>query len=123
MEVFNEYLSSIHNVEQRARVEKILHWVSGRFPTMEPRVAWNQPMFIDHGTFIIGFSVSKQHVAIAPEKAGMEHFTAEIEKSGYGQSTHLFRIKWSDTIDYSLLERIIAYNREDKSDYSAFWRK
>jgi hypothetical protein len=35
---------------------------------------WNQPMFTDHSTFIIGFCVLK----IAQELAGMELFNREV---------------------------------------------
>lgn len=123
METFKEYLLSITDLEQRARMEKILNWVSEKFPILEPRVAWNQPMFTDHGTFIIGFSVSKQHIAISPEKVSIDHFSAAIKEVGYGHSSNLFRIKWSEPIHFSLLEQIIAFNMEDKSGCSTFWRK
>lgn len=123
MEVFKEYLSSIAILEQRTRMEEILNWISENFPALEPRVAWNQPMFTDHGTFIIGFSVSKQHIAISPEKVGIDQFSTAITEAGYGHSSNLFRIKWNEPIHFSLLEKMIAFNREDKSDCSTFWRK
>lgn len=123
MEIFKEYLWSIADLNQRTRIEEILNWVSEKFPVLEPRVAWNQPMFTDHDTFIIGFSVSKQHIAISPEKVSIDHFSATIKKSGYGHSSNLFRIKWSEPIPFSLLEKMIAFNIEDKSDCTTFWRK
>lgn len=51
--IFEEYLSGITDMEQLARMAEILKWVSDQFPDLEPRYAWNQPMFTDHGTFII----------------------------------------------------------------------
>ncbi|MCQ4950818.1 hypothetical protein NE646_14380, partial [Bittarella massiliensis] len=42
------------------------------FPDLTPKIAWNQPMFTDHGTFIIGFSAAKAHLAVAPERAGIQ---------------------------------------------------
>lgn len=123
MEIFKEYLLSIADLEQRARMEEILNWVSEKFPILEPRVAWNQPMFTDHGTFIIGFSMSKQHISISPEKFGIDHFSVAIKEAGYGHSSNLFRIKWSEPIHFSLLEKMIALNMEDKSECSTFWRK
>lgn len=122
MKIFEEYLSGITDMEKRARMVEILKWVSGHFPELEPRVAWNQPMFTDHGTFIIGFSMSKQHIAVSPEKAGIDHFLAEIENVGYGHGTNLFRIKWGDYINYTLLEKVIKFNREEKSNCTSFWR-
>lgn len=123
MVIFSEYLGSILNVEQRTRMEEILIWIPEKFPTLAPRVAWNQPMFTDHGTFIIGFSISKQHIAVSPEKFVIDHFSAAITEAGYLRSSNLFRIKWSDPVHFSLLEKIIAFNIEDKSEYSTFWRK
>lgn len=52
-------------------------------PNLIPKIAWNQPMFTDHDTFIIGFSVAKHHLAVAPEKAGIIHFSDEIVQAGY----------------------------------------
>lgn len=123
MDIFKEYLGGITHLEERARMEEILNWVSEKFSVLEPRVAWNQPMFTDHGTFIIGFSVSKQHVAVSPEKVSIDHFSAAIKEAGYGHSSNLFRIKWSQPIPFLLLEKMIAFNIEDKSDCSTFWRK
>ena len=123
MDVFSDYLLKINNPEHRARTEEVLEWVSATFKELEPRVAWNQPMFTDHGTFIIGFRSSSKHLSVSAEPEGMEHFTEEIAKSGYEQTKMLFRIKWSEGVDYSLLHRIITFNRSAKSDCKTFWRK
>lgn len=106
MEIFKEYLWGIANLEQRARMEEILNWVLNKFPVLEPRVAWNQPMFTDHGIFIMEFSVSKQHIAVSPEKVSIDLFSAAIKEAGYGHSSNLFRIKWNSPIPFSLLEKI-----------------
>ncbi len=123
MEVFNEYLEKIDDPKHRERTLEVLEWVSKEFPNLKPRIAWNQPMFTDHGTFIIGFSVASSHLAVSPERAGMIRYSEQITQSGYSQGKMLFRIKWGDTIDYSLLERIINYNITDKADIKTFWRK
>jgi hypothetical protein len=123
MEEFAEYLARIDDLQHRDRMEEVLNWVHETFPTLLPRIAWNQPMFTDHGTFIIGFSVSKLHLAVAPEGITINHFAGEIVKSGYDHTKQLMRIKWKDPVDYSLLERIIVFNRIEKADYSTFWRK
>ena len=67
MSIFEDYLLCIENPDYRAILRKILQWVKETFPTLEPRVAWNQPMYTDHGTFIIGFSFAKRHFTVAPE--------------------------------------------------------
>ena len=123
MEEFKEFLARMDNLEYRARTEEVLSWVATKFPTLKAKIAWNQPMFTDHETFIIGFSVAKQHMAIAPEKAGILQFSDEIVEAGYDHTKELIRIKWSQPLDFSLLERIIAFNITDKADCSTFWRK
>lgn len=123
MKIFADYLKHIDHPQHRLRTKEVLEWVEHTFPDLTPRVAWNQPMFTDHGTFIIGFSVSKLHVAVSPELAGMVQFTGEIEKAGYGQSKMLFRIKWDEPVNYPLLERIIRFNRREKAECKSFWRK
>lgn len=123
MEIFADYLAQIDNPQHRARAEEIFAWITSKFPRLVPKIAWNQPMFTDHGTFIIGFSVSKQHLAVSPEAEGIIHFADEFKKTGYGYSTMLFRIKWDYPIDFALLEKIIEYNILEKADYLTFWRK
>ncbi len=123
MDAFKEYLAAIDNEEHRARLHEVLLWVKNSFPNLSTRLAWNQPMFTDHGTFIIGFSVSKDHFSISPEGKGIEVFSEAIKESGYSHGSKLFRIKWNEPVDYGLLERIIRYNIEDKDDCQTFWRK
>ena len=123
MDTFREYLERIENFEHRARMEEVLNWVLERFPMLIPKIAWNQPMFTDHGTFIIGFSVSKHHVAVAPENIVIKRFSEEIAEAGYEHTKELIRIPFDGPVDYSLLEKLIEFNIGDKADCSTFWRK
>lgn len=86
-EVFEKYLSRIENETHRVRMREVLEWTKTRFPGLEPKIAWNQPVFTDHGTFIIGFSAAKQHFSVAPEPAAIRKFSREIQASGYSQGT------------------------------------
>jgi uncharacterized protein len=123
MEVFAEFLAKIDNPEHRERTEEVLTWVAKQFPNLAPEIKWNQPMFTDHGTYIIGFSVAKHHLAVAPEGVGINHFAEEIVKAGYDHTKELVRMKWSSPVDYTLLEKMIEFNIWDKADCSTFWRK
>ena len=123
MEDFLEFIEHINNGQQRARTQEVLEWVKSQFPNLEARIAWNQPMFTVHGTFIIGFSVSSKHLAVSPERAGMVRFTNEITKAGYSQSKMLFRIRWEEPVNYILLDQIIRFNCIDKAECKTFWRK
>lgn len=77
-------------------------------------------MFTDHGTFIIGFSVSKKHLAVAPEKVTIAHVEDDIVKAGYDYTEQLIRIPWNGPVDYTLLEKMIEFNILDKADCSTF---
>ncbi|SFD76514.1 hypothetical protein SAMN05216378_1332 [Paenibacillus catalpae] len=123
MEVFTEFLAGIDHPDHRERTEEVLTWVANKFPQLVPKIGWNQPMFTDHDTYIIGFSVAKQHLAIAPERAGMIRFEEDIKKAGYDQTNLLLRIRWDKQVDYDLLEKMIEFNRMDKADCTTFWRK
>lgn len=123
MEAFEPFLQKIDNPEHRARVEEVLSWVMAAFAQLETRIAWNQPMFTDHGTFIFALSVAKAHMALSPEGAGMSRFFDELAQAGYQPTSMLFRIKWGQPVDYELLRRIIQWNIEDKKECATFWRK
>lgn len=119
---FSAYLSSIIDLQQRNIIFDLLQWIAQNFPHLTPVIAWNQPMFTDHGTYIIGFSVAKKHFSVAPEKETISKFAREIEQAGYDQTAMLFRIKWGQPINLVLLEEIIRYNIKDKEKCSSFWR-
>lgn len=123
MHVFEEYVNNIDNPSLKQRTKEILECIEDTFPQLEARIAWNQPMFTDHGTFIIGFSVAKHHISVAPEGKGIDHSSADIVQAGYDHGKKMFRIKESLPIDYPLLKKMIEFNIEDKAECSTFWRK
>ncbi len=123
METIQDFLELIPSLDERERTKEILDWVQTTYPQLESRIAWKQPMFTDHGTFIIGFSVAKHHVAIAPEDKAMEVFREKLVEAGYNPTLKMFRIKWDSDVDYDLLAEIIEYNINDKKDCHTFWRK
>ena len=123
MDTLDDYLAQLTAPEQRARMAEVLAWAAERFPELVPRIAWNQPMLTHHGTFIMGFSASKKQMAVAPERAGIERFSAEISRAGFEHTRELIRMPWNRPVDYALLERMIAYNMLQKADCATFWRK
>ena len=86
MDVFADFLNQIADPAQRARTQEVLSWTARTYPQLERKIAWKQPMFTDHGTFIIGFSVAKHHLAVAPERAGIVHFSGQIMQAGYDKN-------------------------------------
>lgn len=123
MEVFAEFLAGIDDPFHQERTEEVLTWIKDKYPNLGTEIKWSQPMFTDHGTFIIGLSVSKKHLAVAPESITITHVEDDIKKAGYGYTKELIRIPWSGSVEYSLLERMIEFNIRDKANCTTFWRK
>lgn len=59
---------------------------------------------------------------VGPEKEAYQKFYNDISKS-YSIGKKLFRINWTDKIDYDLLKNIIKFTIEDKKDCKTFWSK
>lgn len=123
METFGEYLAGIDSPDRRERTEEILTWITNKFPDLKPQIKWSTPMFSDHGTFIIGFSTAKHHISVSPEQVGIAHFADDIAQAGYSATKGLFRIRWNEPVNYELIEKMIAFNIQDKASYTNFWRK
>lgn len=117
------YIESIQVPEQKVRMVEVFQWVKEVFPNLEAVIKWNQPMFMDHGTFIIGFSKAKNHMSFTLEEAVMKIFLEDIEKSGYEHTKLLAKIKWTDEVDFDLLKKMIEFNIADKATCTTFFRK
>lgn len=120
---FRNYLEAIEDEKIKNRMEEILNHIGDKYPFLTKEIKWNQPMFINNGTFIIAFSIAKGHIAVAPEKVTLDKFEDKIKKAGYSFSSMLYRIKWDEKVDYDLLDLMIEYNIEKKKDFKYFWRK
>jgi uncharacterized protein len=123
MEVFTNFLAGMDNSVNRGKTEEVLSWIKNKYTNLNAEIRWNQPMFTDHGTFIMGFSVSKKHLAVAPESVTIIHFEDDIMKAGYDHTKELIRIPWNHPVNYQLLAKMIEFNILDKTDCFTFWRK
>lgn len=123
MDIFNEFLLKIDNADHHHRTEEVLSWVMEKYPQLVPRLAWNQPMFTHHGTFIVAFSLAKQHLAVSIEQAGIAHFAKEFENEGLLYTSMIVRFPWNKPVNYELIAKMIEFNLEDKKDCQTFWRK
>ena len=118
----DEYLETIPNDDNRARMVDVLVWVGLTYPELELRIAWNQPMFTHHGTYIIGFSAASKHMTMAPERATMIRFEQVMRKRGTDFGTMLARQPWTKSFDYELLDAFIQHQLAEKQDITSFWR-
>lgn len=92
------------------------------YPELELRIAWNQPMFTHHGTYIIGFSAASKHMATVPERATMIRFEPVMRERGTDFSKMFARQPWSKPFDYKLLDAFIRHQLAEKQDVTSFWR-
>lgn len=123
METIAEYLATIDNENHRQRMAEVFDWITKTYPKLAPRIGWNQPMFTDHGTFIIAMSYAKKHMAVKPEWAGLQPFLEEFDAKGLSHSMMIVRFPWDKPVDYDLLGRMIEFNIRDKEHVTTFWRK
>lgn len=122
MAFYDDYLAKIENPDHRQKMAKVLRWVEERYPNLVGKIAWNQPMFTDHGTFIIGFSVAQKHFAFAGEDEIIAVFGPEFDRLGLFYGKKLVRVSFDQEVPYDLLAKVIEYNIADKQDCQTFWR-
>ncbi len=123
MEAFDEWMDRIADPGRRARMDEIRDFLASRFPSLKIEIKWNQPMYTDHGTFIVSFAASKGHLSVAPERACLDRFEAEIARAGFSRTKEYWQIPWKSPVDWTLLEKMIEFNIADKAACGTFWRK
>lgn len=121
--LLEEYLNTVKDPEHKKRMTEVFEWVEENYPVLEGVIKWKQAMFTDHGTFIIGFSETKNHMSFTPEEAVIQLFSEEIVKSGYEHTKGIVKIKWTDEIDFALLKKMIEFNLREKAECTTFFRK
>ena len=117
----DEFLATIPSADNRERMVDVLVWVGLTYPELKLRIAWNQPMFTHHGTYIIGFSAASTHMAIAPKRATMIRFESVMRERGTDFGTMLARQPWDKPFDYELLDAFIQHQLAEKHDSTSFW--
>lgn len=122
IKTLDEYLETIPNNDNRARMVDVLVWVGLTYPELKLRIAWNQPMFTHHGTYIIGFSAASKHMAMAPERATMIRFEQVMRERGTDFGKMFARQPWDTPFDYELLDAFIQHQLAEKQDITSFWR-
>lgn len=121
MNQIDEYLANISEENQRAKLSELLKWVTKTFPNLELQIKWKQPIFTDHDTYIIGFSVAKKHLTVGLETRNLQHVAPLLEQNGIKHGTNTFKIVFTDKIPYDLLNQIIEYVIDDKKEITTFW--
>ena len=118
IKTLDEYLVTIPDDDNQARMVDVLVWVGLTYPALELRIAWNQPMFTHHGTYIVGFSAASKHMATAPERATMIRFEPIMRERGTDFGTML--ACQPRRFAYELPDALITHQLHDKHDCSPF---
>ncbi|WP_429970269.1 iron chaperone [Fructilactobacillus sp. Tb1] len=122
MKTFSEYLTGIDNPEHREKFKQVINWVKTNYPNLEFVMKYNQPMFLDHNSYITSFNAAKNHYTIGLEgQEIVKHFIPEIEAVGlkYGHKT--IQIPYNTDIPSSLFKHIIDFKIDQKKDMTSFW--
>ena len=117
----DEYLATIPNDDNRARMVEVLNWVAKHYPELELRIAWNQPTFTHHGTYIIAFSAASKHMAMAPEFATMIRFEPVMRERSTDFDIIFARQPWTKPFDCELLDVFVQHQLEEKQNITSFW--
>ena len=117
------YIQSIQNDMQKERMIQLIEWILKQYPMLELVYKWRGPMFIHHNTFILGLSVAKHHIALAPDTETMIAFKARIKAVGYDQSMMFIKIKNEQPLHFDLIQSVIDTNILEKQHTQTFWRK
>lgn len=122
IKTLDEFLATIPDDDNRERMVDVVVWVGFTYPELELRIAWNQAMFIHHGTYIIGFSAASKHMAVAPERATMIRFEPVMRERGTDFGKKVAHQPWDKPFDYELLDAFIQHQLAEKQDVTSFWR-
>ena len=101
---------------------EVLDWVAEHYPELELRIAWNQPIFTHHGTYIIGFSTASKHMAMAPGRATVIRFESVMRERGTDFGTMLACQPWTKPFGYEPLDAFIRHQLSDKRHVTSFRR-
>lgn len=122
MKTLPEYLKEISNPEHQQKFTKVLDWVKTKYPNLKFVMKYNQPMFLDHNSYITGFSAAKNHYSIGLEgQEIVKHFIPELDVLGlkYGHKT--IQIPYDIDIPTNLFTKIIDFKIEQKKEIKTFW--
>ncbi|NTK25976.1 DUF1801 domain-containing protein [Enterococcus faecium] len=122
MEKFQPIINQIKEKEHQQKIKDLFAKITETYPQLDTTVKWNQPMFTDHGTFIIAFSFAKNHFSIAPEKAAIRALEKNIQEAGYVYTDNVIKVPWKSVINWELIEQLISFNIEYKKGHDKFWR-
>lgn len=123
--IWNKYVNSIKNIDPilKDKIVSIFEFMEEKFPELVLEIKWNESIFSFNNSFIIAFSVWKNHISISPEKYFIDIYTKKLLSLNYEVTLNLFKIKKDQEVDFDLLFEIINFKIKDKSNSKTFFKK
>lgn len=123
--IWNKYANSIKNIDPilKDKIVSIFKFMEEKFEELVLEIKWNEPMFSFNNSFIIAFSVWKNHISISLEKYAIDIYKEKLLSFNYEVTSNLFKIKKDQEVDFDLLFEIINFKIKDKSNSNTFFKK
>lgn len=123
--IWNKYANSIKNIGPilKDKIVSIFEFMEEKFEELVLEIKWNEPMFSFNNSFIIAFSVWKNHISISLEKYAIDIYKEKLLSFNYEVTSNLFKIKKDQEVDFDLLFEIINFKIKDKSNSNTFFKK
>lgn len=122
-EDLQKVLNKIDSDEHRQQFSQVMTWIAKSYPDFNMAIKWQQVHFEYNGTFIIALNTAKQHMSFFIEKAGIRQFEQAFKDAGYDYTESIYKVKWTDEMDYDLLNAAIDFQVAGKKDLTTYWRK
>lgn len=122
--IWNKYVNSIKNIDLilKDKMVSIFQFMEEKFPELVLEIKLNEPMFSFNNSFIIAFSVWKNHISISPEKYAIDIYKEKLLSFNYEAAANLFKIKKDQEVNFNLLFEIINFKIKDKSNSKTFFK-
>ena len=117
----NSYLEKINDDIIVSKVNELLKWIEIKYPSLKLEFKWKQPMFTMNGTYIIGFSLSKNHLTVGLEAQIMNDLRDKIIHKGFKTGKMTIQFPYKKEFDYDLIDEIIKYVIKEKENVKSFW--
>ncbi len=99
-----QYFATLDAAKART-VKAIFRAIRAKHKGLTIVMAWNQPMLTTGTAYVIGVSVSKNHITVNPfSKAVMDEFRTKL--AAYDPLKHTFKVPVDWKVDVGLLQRL-----------------
>ena len=120
METLADYLAQAKAPQRRVRMAEVLEWAERTFSGLELGL---------HGTSLCSQIMGRSSSGSASPpgiwpflRGGLGGLFPGNRPGRLCRGKMLFRIPWERDVDYTLLRRMIAFNRTEKAHCKTFWR-